>query len=126
MCVVGLGGSGLTAVSELLARGARVVGLEAGGVAGGAAGRNGEMPAGAAIAAVSTAGYFGFLVGPSAIGFVAELTGLGTALYIVVGLSATVALMAGTLGRAPRGESPEEAPEASVEPDRVETGVRVS
>lgn len=69
-----------------------------------AAGRDGEMPAGAAIAAVSTAGYFGFLVGPSAIGFVAELTGLGAALYIVVGLSAIVALMAGTLERAPGGE----------------------
>jgi gamma-glutamylputrescine oxidase len=41
VCVVGLGGSGLSAVSELLAHGARVVGLEAAGVAGGAAGRNG-------------------------------------------------------------------------------------
>ncbi|WP_207956301.1 MFS transporter [Rubrobacter marinus] len=66
-----------------------------------AAGRDGEMPAGTAIAAVSTAGYFGFLVGPSAIGFVAELTGLGAALFIVVALSATVAAMAGILGRAP-------------------------
>ena len=41
VCVVGLGGSGLSAVHELLGLGARVVGLEAGGVAGGAAGRNG-------------------------------------------------------------------------------------
>ena len=41
VCVVGLGGSGLSAVSELLAHGARVVGLEAAGVASGAAGRNG-------------------------------------------------------------------------------------
>ena len=41
VCVVGLGGSGLSAVSELLAHGARVVGLEAGTVGGGAAGRNG-------------------------------------------------------------------------------------
>lgn len=41
VCVVGLGGSGLTAVEELLARGVRVVGLDAGPVAGGAAGRNG-------------------------------------------------------------------------------------
>lgn len=78
-----------------------------------AAGRTGEMPAGMAIAAVSTAGYFGFLVGPSAIGFVAELTGLGAALYIVVGLSATVALMAGALGRAPSYEPSEERSEAS-------------
>ncbi|HLM67700.1 MAG TPA: FAD-dependent oxidoreductase, partial [Longimicrobium sp.] len=41
VCVVGLGGSGLTAVGELLRRGARVVGIDAGVVAAGAAGRNG-------------------------------------------------------------------------------------
>ena len=41
VCVVGLGGSGLAAVDELLARGASVVGVDAGEVAGGAAGRNG-------------------------------------------------------------------------------------
>ena len=41
VCVVGLGGSGLAAVHELLASGARVVGIDAIGVGGGAAGRNG-------------------------------------------------------------------------------------
>lgn len=41
VCVIGLGGSGLTAVLELLDRGASVVGVDAGPVAGGAAGRNG-------------------------------------------------------------------------------------
>jgi gamma-glutamylputrescine oxidase len=41
VCVVGLGGSGLTAVAELRARGASVVGIDAGQVGGGAAGRNG-------------------------------------------------------------------------------------
>lgn len=41
VCVVGLGGSGLTCVEELLALGASVVGVDAGMVAGGAAGRNG-------------------------------------------------------------------------------------
>ena len=41
VCVVGLGGSGLACVHELLDLGVRVVGLEAGMVAGGAAGRNG-------------------------------------------------------------------------------------
>ena len=41
VCVVGLGGSGLAAVDELLSRGASVVGVDAGTVAGGAAGRNG-------------------------------------------------------------------------------------
>ncbi len=43
VCVVGLGGSGLNCVQELLGLGARVVGLEAGSVAGGAAGRNGGL-----------------------------------------------------------------------------------
>jgi glycine/D-amino acid oxidase-like deaminating enzyme len=41
ICVVGLGGSGLAAVHELLDLGQRVVGIDAGVVAGGAAGRNG-------------------------------------------------------------------------------------
>jgi glycine/D-amino acid oxidase-like deaminating enzyme len=41
VCVVGLGGSGLSAVGWLLDRGLRVVGVDAGAVAGGAAGRNG-------------------------------------------------------------------------------------
>lgn len=43
VCVVGLGGSGLSAVRELLALGRGVVGVDAGGVAGGAAGRNGGL-----------------------------------------------------------------------------------
>lgn len=41
VCVVGLGGSGLTAVTELRERGVDVVGIDASSVAGGAAGRNG-------------------------------------------------------------------------------------
>ncbi len=41
VCVVGLGGSGLACVHELLDLGVRVVGIDAGPVAGGAAGRNG-------------------------------------------------------------------------------------
>jgi gamma-glutamylputrescine oxidase len=41
VCVVGLGGSGLECIRELQARGQRVVGIDARGVAGGAAGRNG-------------------------------------------------------------------------------------
>lgn len=41
VCVIGLGGSGLTAVSELLTIGRRVVGIDAADVAAGAAGRNG-------------------------------------------------------------------------------------
>jgi glycine/D-amino acid oxidase-like deaminating enzyme len=41
VCVIGLGGSGLAAVKAFLAQGMSVVGLDAGAIAGGAAGRNG-------------------------------------------------------------------------------------
>ncbi len=41
VCVIGLGGSGLTCVMELLSLGRRVVGIDAADVAAGAAGRNG-------------------------------------------------------------------------------------
>jgi len=41
VCVVGLGGSGLAAVREALARGLKVVGIDAATVGAGAAGRNG-------------------------------------------------------------------------------------
>jgi glycine/D-amino acid oxidase-like deaminating enzyme len=41
VCVIGMGGSGLTCVAELLAQGASVVALDAGRVGGAAAGRNG-------------------------------------------------------------------------------------
>ena len=63
-----------------------------------AAGRTKGMAPGPALAAVSTAGYTGFLVGPPAIGFAAELTGLGGALYIVVALSVATVLLAGAVG----------------------------
>ena len=64
----------------------------------GAAGRA-EGGTGPAIAAVSTAGYFGFLVGPPTIGFAAEATSLGTALFLVVVLCLAVAILAGAVGR---------------------------
>lgn len=51
VCVIGLGGSGLAAVGEAVRRGLSVVGLDAGRVAAGAAGRNGGfLIAGPAIA----------------------------------------------------------------------------
>ena len=46
VCVIGLGGSGLGCILRLLELGQRVVGLDAGMVAGGAAGRNGGFFAG--------------------------------------------------------------------------------
>src|ERR687890_616379 len=62
-----------------------------------AAGRTEGMVTAPALAAVSTAAYTGFLVGPPFIGFVAELTGLGYALYLVVALSAAVVIFAGAV-----------------------------
>jgi hypothetical protein len=52
-----------------------------------AAGRIGGPLAGQAIAAAATCGYFGFLVGPPLIGFVAQLTSLRLSLSILVLLS---------------------------------------
>jgi fucose permease len=49
---------------------------------------------GGAIAAVATAGYAGFLVGPPVIGFVADVIGIGPALGIVSALCAFIALRA--------------------------------
>ena len=65
-----------------------------------AAGRTEGMAAGPALAAVSTAGYTGFLVGPPSIGFVSELIGLGGALFIVVALSVAIVLSAGAVRNA--------------------------
>jgi glycine/D-amino acid oxidase-like deaminating enzyme len=43
VCVVGLGGSGLSCIHELRAQGLAVVGIDAGAVGGGAGGRNGGL-----------------------------------------------------------------------------------
>jgi len=62
-----------------------------------AAGRTGGTATGPALAAVSTAAYTGFLVGPPLVGFLAELTGLGNALYLVVTLSVAIVAFAGAV-----------------------------
>lgn len=60
VCVIGLGGSGLAAVGAALDRGLSVVGLDAGRVAAGAAGRNGGILApGPAIGAAAGARRWG-------------------------------------------------------------------
>lgn len=66
-CVVGLGASGLAAVAELAGRGLSVVGLDAGRVAAGAAGRNG-----------------GFLLGGPALFLHQAITEWGTAAAIAL------------------------------------------
>lgn len=52
------------------------------------------MTPGAAIAAMATTGYFGFLVGPPVIGLLAELVTLRGALVLVVVLVAGIPLLA--------------------------------
>jgi MFS family permease len=54
------------------------------------------MAAGVGLAAVSSTGYLGFLVGPPTIGGVAELVGLPLALVVLVALASVVALLAAT------------------------------
>lgn len=58
-----------------------------------AAGDGSRRPADA-IAAVSTVGYGGFLIGPPLVGFLADAHGLGDALWVVVGLAAGIVALA--------------------------------
>lgn len=58
------------------------------------------MAPGAGIAAMSSTGYFGFLLGPPLIGFVAELVGLRGALVLVVAAGLAIFLLAGNAARA--------------------------
>jgi gamma-glutamylputrescine oxidase len=83
VCVIGLGGSGLAAVGEVLRRGLSVVGLDAGRVAAGAAGRNG-----------------GFLLGGPAIGIhqAAADWGLAAALELYQQTLREIAELAELLG----------------------------
>lgn len=60
-----------------------------------AAGRVPNLAASTSIAAVATAGYFGFLAGPPIIGFIAEFTGLPMALGLVVMAIFTITVFAG-------------------------------
>jgi MFS family permease len=59
-----------------------------------AAGRTPGVSAGAALATASTIGYFGFLLGPPVIGFVAELVGLRGALGLILLTSALIVVLA--------------------------------
>lgn len=62
-----------------------------------AAGRMPGVQTGVALAAVTTMGYFGFLIGPPLIGFAAQLIGLRGALAILIGTSLLVAALASAL-----------------------------
>ncbi|HET8524252.1 MAG TPA: MFS transporter [Thermomicrobiales bacterium] len=66
-----------------------------------AAARTPGMPASVAIAAISTTGYFGFLVGPPLIGLTAEIVGLRAALLIVAMLAVLIAIFGRAVEHAP-------------------------
>ncbi len=68
------------------------------------AGAQKAMPSGLAIASVTTVGYAGILVGPAAVGFVAQGIGLPSAFWILAAMLLLVPLCAGlATGRASRG-----------------------
>jgi MFS family permease len=68
-----------------------------------AGGRIPEVSEGAGVATVSGFGYLGFLVGPPAIGFLAELTSLRVGLMLLVLLSATAAALVSLVVRTTGG-----------------------
>ena len=70
------------------------------------------MAAGIGLAAVSSTGYLGFLVGPPTIGGIAELVGLPSALVVLVLLASVVALLASTTRIAGPGRAPSTEPSA--------------
>ncbi|SCD80315.1 hypothetical protein GA0115243_1043128 [Streptomyces sp. ScaeMP-e83] len=61
----------------------------------------GEREASARVAAVSTAGYAAFLVGPPSLGFLADHVGLRAAMIVVLVLLGGAALITGALRRRP-------------------------
>ncbi|QRN97696.1 MFS transporter [Archangium violaceum] len=78
-----------------------------------AAGRTPGMPSGLAIAAMSTAGYGGFLAGPPLVGFVADVAGLSLALGMLVVFLTFVVASAGWVDTSRQPEQiPVEQPEA--------------
>jgi predicted MFS family arabinose efflux permease len=63
------------------------------------AGTQNVMPVGLAVAAITTTGYAGILVGPAAVGFVAKLAGLPAAFWMLAALMLLVTLSARTVTR---------------------------
>jgi len=59
------------------------------------AGNQSVMPVGLAVAAVTTSGYAGVLLGPAGIGFLAKYSSLPAALWLLIALLALVTLTAG-------------------------------
>ena len=103
LAAVGLAAALVMDRTEAAIAGASLVGL---GLANsvpvlfGAAGRMPGLPAGVGLAAVATTGYSGFLVGPPAIGLVADAVGLPTALGLVALACGVIGIGAGLVSQA--------------------------
>ena len=67
-----------------------------------AAGRQRDMPASLAVAAVTSTGYVGILAGPPVLGFVGHAVGLAGAFWLVMGLVCFVPLLGGAAVRESR------------------------
>jgi predicted MFS family arabinose efflux permease len=65
------------------------------------AGSQTVMPAGLAVAAITTSGYAGVLMGPASIGFVAKAVGLNVAFWMLAALLGLVPLLSGVVTRNP-------------------------
>jgi MFS family permease len=61
------------------------------------AGKSASMSSGVAIAAVSTIGYLGFLIGPPLIGFLSSVIGLGNTYFFVAGLAGAMGVLIGRI-----------------------------
>ena len=57
------------------------------------------MPTGLAVAAITTAGYAGILIGPAGVGFIARIGGLPAAFWLLAALMGLVTLSAGVVTR---------------------------
>ena len=61
------------------------------------AGKSASMSSGVAIAAVSTIGYLGFLIGPPLIGFLSSAIGLSNTYFLVVALAGVMGILIGKI-----------------------------
>ena len=62
------------------------------------AGHSKTMSSGVALAAISTVGMFGFLLGPVIIGYISEATNLRIALSLLIALGAIAAFLTRKIG----------------------------
>jgi len=69
------------------------------------AGRSGKLSPGAALAAVTTIGFCGFLIGPPLIGFIAEFTGLRAAYAAIASMGVVIAVLATKIKTQPQRNS---------------------